>query len=97
VKKDPRFTVGQAQFKFALHFEYTPELESSMDTQYRAAALMTDAHGALFLRKFLLELGGTPRQVTNVQVKEDLPLQNMHFEISVGLIDHMLVLEDVQD
>lgn len=97
VKKDARYTAGQAKFQFSPHFEALPETLSNSDTLYRAAAMMSGPTGELFYRKFEIELGGSPRKVVDVRAPSDIPLSSMHFQINTGLIDRMVVIEDVQN
>ena len=97
VKSDIRFLAGGAQFKFTPHLEQAPQNLASGSVIYRASALMTNKAGALFYRKFSIEVGGTPRKVVNVQALGDSALSEMHFQVSAGLVDRMVVLEDVDD
>lgn len=94
---DARFTAGQAQFKFGLHFEYMPITQADGSSLFRADAMMTDKKGELFFRKFDIKVAGQPRAITDVQILADTPLKTMHFTVNTGLIDRMVVLEDVEN
>ncbi len=98
VKNDARFLTGGVEFKFTLHFEEGPVVLSQGVTLYYAAAMMADPDGRLFFRKFAIEIGGAPeRKIENIQILQDIDLSNMHFEINVGLIDRLVVVEDAQN
>lgn len=95
--KDARFTAGGAQFKGSFHLEDTPKPLPGGATLYRGAMLMLTAQNEPMFRKFEMEVGGIPRSLQSVASREpDTLVSNMHFKISAGLIDRMLVLESVE-
>jgi hypothetical protein len=96
-KKDPRFVTGNARFTSGLHLEYTPGPASGSVTTYKAAAQMVDNTGRYFYRKFVIDVDSNQKQITNVSIVQDINLSSMHFSVSAGLIDRMVVVEDVAD
>lgn len=94
VKNDARLLEEGASFKFNMSLDAAP-VKTSKETVYRTSALMALPSGDLFFRKFEIRVSGKPRAVRAVKILEDIPLKQMHFELSAGLIDRMLVVEDV--
>lgn len=94
MQKDPRFIADGARFKYDLHFEDAPTVSGSLKS-YTAVALMNSPKAGDFFRRFLIVTHPATKEVTEVSVLEDIPVKNTHFDISVGLVDRMLVLEDV--
>jgi hypothetical protein len=93
VKASKVFTNGTATYKSGLHLQGAAT-QDEKGTLYKAAALMMDAPGHLFYRKFSILVGGTPRKVTGVAIEKDVDLNQMHFSVNTGLLDRMVVVED---
>lgn len=92
-KSTPAFLTGGAVYKSGLHFQGAAERSGGVTT-VRAAALMSDATGNLFYRKFTIEVGQSTRAVTTVNIDKDIPLADTHFSVNAGLLDRMVVVED---
>jgi hypothetical protein len=67
---------------------------------YRSmTALMTGINQQMFFRFFSVHVNDLPdgRQVTDVSIQKDLPLSQAKFMVNVGLIQRMVILNDIQD
>jgi hypothetical protein len=91
--KDARFTQN-AKYRAGIRLTdpSTPAADGSIT--YHAAAMMTESSGQIIYRKFLIKVGGQPHQVIDVKAN-DVPLSRMRFVINVGLVDHLVMVEDL--
>lgn len=90
---DARFTQN-AKYRAGIRLTDPPTTAADGSTTYRAAAMMTESSGQIVYRKFSIKVGGQPHQVIDVKAS-DVPLSRMHFVINVGLVDHLVMIEDL--
>lgn len=94
VNHDSAFTEGAKPIS-GIHLEFQPSALPDGSVNYRAAAMMRAPSGHLFYRKFEIVIGGTPRAVERVTIAKEIAVGSMHFRITTGLIERMVLLEDV--
>jgi hypothetical protein len=91
--KDARFTQS-SKYRAEIRLTDPPATAADGTITYRAAAMMTESSGQVIYRKFLIKVGGQPHQVIDVKTN-DVPLSRMHFVVNVGLVDHLVMIEDL--
>jgi hypothetical protein len=92
-KSTAPFLTGGVVYKSGLHFSDAVQRSGGVST-VSAFALMSDASGKPFYRKFTIEVSQSTRAVTTVNIDKDIPLSETHFSVNAGLLDRMVVIED---
>jgi hypothetical protein len=68
-------------------------------TYHNVTALMASQSAVSFFRFFSIHVttDGTHRQIDEVQIQKDIPLSSAQFMINTGLIQRLVILNDIQD
>ena len=79
-----------------VRLQAAPVQDEDETSHFQMSVLIKSLQNQEFYRKFQVTMGGSPRQIQEITVIEDIPLNQVKFTVEAGLVSRIVILRDTQ-